>query len=142
VYKVNQDTYARVFRMLLDDPITAYDAAEETGMHVVTAQSLMRTLKKHKVVHVCAWEADALGRDTTPVYKLGHGKNKPRHKFTAAERQARSRAKKRKLILGLHNDRPRTREAQHDMPAVHQGTGSSADPRIERTHTEHLPAMC
>lgn len=99
MHKVNQDTYARLFSLLLDDPLTAHDAAEETGMHVVTAQGLMRTLKKHKVVHVCEWETDALGRDTTPVYKLGRGKNKPRHKSTAAERQARSRAKKRNLIL-------------------------------------------
>ena len=99
MYKVNQDTYARVFSMLLADPITAHEAAEETGMHYVTAQSLMRTLKKHKVVHVSGWEADALGRDTTPIYKLGRGRDKPRHKFTAAERQARSREKKRKLAL-------------------------------------------
>lgn len=101
MYKVNQDTYARVFRMLLDDPITAHEAAEETGMHVVTAQSLMRALKKHKVVHVVSWEADSLGRDTTPVYKLGRGRDKPRRKMTASERQARCRAKKREMALTM-----------------------------------------
>lgn len=92
--KVNQDMYARLFKILLDDPCTAHDLSEETGMHIITAQSLMRTLKKHKVVHVCAWEADRLGRDVTPVYKLGEGRDKKRHKFTAAERTARYRAKK------------------------------------------------
>lgn len=93
-HKVNQDTYGRLFRMLLDDPCTAHELAEETGLHIVTAQSLMRTLKKHKVVHISAWEPDRLGRDATPVYKLGDGKNKARRRMTHAERQARHRAKK------------------------------------------------
>jgi predicted ArsR family transcriptional regulator len=99
--KVNQDMYARLLKMLLDDPITAHELAEETGMHIITAQSLMRTMKKHHVVHVCAWEADRLGRDVTPVYKLGGGKDKARHKFTAAERQARYRAKKTNIAALL-----------------------------------------
>lgn len=93
-HKVNQDTYGRLFRMLLDDPCTAHELSEETGLHIVTAQSLMRTLKKHRVVHVSAWEPDRLGRDATPVYKLGEGKNKPRRRMTQAERQAKYRAKK------------------------------------------------
>ena len=92
--KVNQSTYARAIRLLMDDPLTAHELAEETGLHIVTAQSLMRAFKKYKVVHVCEWEKDRLGRDATPVYKLGKGKDKPRHKFTAAERQARARQKK------------------------------------------------
>lgn len=95
--KVNQDMYARALRMLLDDPITAHDLAEETGMHVVTAQSFMRALQSHEVVHITDWERDSMGRDSTPVYKLGAGKDKPRRKMTAAERQARHRAKKASL---------------------------------------------
>jgi predicted ArsR family transcriptional regulator len=104
--KVNQSMYARLFKLLLHDPVTAHEVAEETGMHVVTAGSVLRTMKKHKVVHVCAWEADRLGRDVTPVYKLGEGRDKPRHKFTAAERQARRRAKKLELttLLGVRRD--------------------------------------
>ena len=101
LYKVNQETYARLLRMLLDDPCTAHELAEETGLHIVTAQSLMRTLKKHKVVHVCAWEADRLGRDATPVYKLGSGKDKQRHRFTSAERTARYRAKQNSVATLL-----------------------------------------
>lgn len=97
MFKVNQDMYGRLFRMLLDDPCTAHELSSETGMHIVTAQALMRTLKKYKVVHVSAWEADRLGRDVTPVYKLGAGKDKARHRFTAAERMARLRAKKQSL---------------------------------------------
>lgn len=92
--KVNQETYARLLRMLLDDPVTANELVEETGLHRVTAQSLMRTLHKHEVVHVCAWEPDKLGRDRIPVFKLGAGRDKPRRKLTDAQKQARCRAKK------------------------------------------------
>ena len=104
--KVNQDTYARVFKILLTEPSTAHELAEETGLHSVTVQSLMRTLKKHKVVHVCEWEVDRLGRDVTPVYKLGEGRDKKRRRLTTAERHARSRARKAELttLLGVRSD--------------------------------------
>ena len=102
-HKVNQSTYARVFKILLNDPVTANEVVEETGLHLVTAQSLMRTLKRHKVVHICAWEPDGLGRDVRPVYRLGPGKDKPRRKMTGAERQARCRARRleRETLMGM-----------------------------------------
>ncbi len=93
--RVNQDMYARVFRDLVDGPMTAHDAVEVSGMHTVTAQEFMRTLKRYKVVHIAAWEKDRLGRDATPVYALGAGRDKKRAKLTAAERQARHRARKK-----------------------------------------------
>jgi hypothetical protein len=94
MHKVNQDTYARAFKLLLTDPVTSHEIAEETGLHIVTAQNLMRCLKKHSVVHISAWDVDKLGRDCTPVYSLGKGKNKSRRKMTPAERQQRCRDKK------------------------------------------------
>lgn len=100
--KVNQDMYARIFRDLLDGPMSAHDAVEVTGMHILTAQELMRTLKKHKVVHVCAWEKDKLGRDATPVYGLGEGRDKKRARMTASERTARYREKKKQMsVMGV-----------------------------------------
>ncbi len=97
VNKVNQDTYARVLKMLLADPVTAREIVEEVGLHLVTVQSLLRTFKKHKLIYVCAWEQDAMGRDAIPIYKLGSGKDKLRRKLTPAERQARY--KERKMTL-------------------------------------------
>ena len=125
--KVNQDMYARAMRMLLDDPITAHELAADTGMHLITAQELMRTFKKHKVVHVCDWEKDRLGRDTTPVYQLGKGKDKPRHKFTTAERTARYRAKKmmQATMLGA---------MKHDKPTEHSDHVAL---RPEHVHVQH-----
>ena len=97
IHKINQETYARLFKELLDVPMTSQDAVEATGLHLCTAQSLMRCLRKHKVVHISAWETDSKGRDVTPVYALGGGRDKPRRKLTAAQRQARCRAKKKSL---------------------------------------------
>lgn len=99
IHKVNQDTYARLFKHLLASPITAHELVEETGVHIVTAQSLMRCLKKHKVVHIFGWEKDTMGRDATPIYKLGRGKDRPRERLSAAERQRRYKAKKKGLAL-------------------------------------------
>ena len=103
--KVSHVVLAQTVKLLLESPHTAHEIAEHTGIHIVTAQEWMRCLRKEGVVHIDGWIPDGLGRDTTAVYKLGAGKDKPRHKFTAAERQARYRARKKqakvhKLILG------------------------------------------
>lgn len=103
--KVNQLVMAQTIKLLMESPHTAHEIAEHTGIHIVTAQEWMRSLRKEGVVHIDGWIPDGLGRDTTAVYKLGKGRDKPRHKFTAAERQARYRARKKqakvtKLILG------------------------------------------
>ena len=97
MHKVNQDTYAKVIKALLTDPYTAHELVDLTGLHIVTMQNLMRCFKRNKVVHVCAWEPDVLGRDATPVYKLGIGKTAARRRMTQAERTARCRAKKRTI---------------------------------------------
>ena len=94
MHKINQDTYAKIIKVLLTDPYTAHELVEISGLHIVTMQRLMRCFHKNKVVHVCGWETDSLGRDTTPVYKLGIGKAVPRRRMTAAERTARYRSKK------------------------------------------------
>lgn len=92
--KLNHSTCARVMRMLLDDPVTAHEVVAETGLHVVTAQEFLRTLKRHGVVHIAAWEPDRLGRDATPVYKLGAGRDVPRRKLPGAERARRYRERR------------------------------------------------
>jgi hypothetical protein len=96
-------SYAKVLKALLEGPCTTHDLVEVSGIHLVTTQSLMRTFHRHKIVHIVAWEADRLGRDTTAVFKLGEGRNKARHKFTAAERQARCQAKKQRNLLTIHS---------------------------------------
>ena len=97
--KINHITYALILRELLDGEISAYDAVEVSGIHIKTAQEFMRTLKAYKVVHICSWEPNTRGIDTTPVYKLGPGKDKPRRKKSVAERMRVCRAKKAALEM-------------------------------------------
>lgn len=97
--KLNQNMYARIFVMLTAEPCTTHDLVEETGIHLVTAQRLMRCFNRYKLVHVCAWEKDVKGRDCTQVYKFGKGKDKPRHRMTDAERTERYRNKKKMMAL-------------------------------------------
>lgn len=93
--KVNQDTYARAMKLLLTRPVSAHEIANETGLHIVTAQSLMRAFRQHEVIHICNWRQDTKGRDAIPVYEIGFKKDKPRRALTPAQRQQRCRDKKK-----------------------------------------------
>lgn len=101
MYKVNQEAYARLFKILIHEDATAHDLAEETGLHLVTIQTLMRCFKKHKLVHVSAWEPDLKGRDCTPVYTWGEGKDKARRRKSRAKIAKDYRARK---LLRLAQD--------------------------------------
>lgn len=94
-HKVNQEAYARLFASLLDAPQTTHQLASETGLHIVTVQDLMRTLHRHKVVHITAWEPNSRGADTTPVFAFGHGRNIKRRKKTRAQIAANYRERKK-----------------------------------------------
>ena len=96
--KVNQDTYAKVLKLLLTRPVSAHEVVNETGLHIVTAQSLMRTFRQHEIVYVCNWRQDTKGRDAIPVYEIGFKKDKPRRAMTQAQRQQRCRDKKKGKI--------------------------------------------
>jgi hypothetical protein len=92
--KVNQETYARALKLLLSRPVSAHEIVNETGLHIVTAQKLMRTFRKHKIVYICNWRQDTKGRDAIPVYFVGELKDKPRRAMTPAQRQKLYRARK------------------------------------------------
>ena len=94
--KTTQDTYALALKLLMSRPASAHEIVKETGLHIVTAQRFMRTLKKHEVIHICNWRQDSRGRDAIPVYDIGFRKDKPRRAMTQAQRQQRCRAKKEK----------------------------------------------
>ena len=98
-HKMNQEKYALAIKELLETPCTAHHIAEATEVHTVTAQNLMRTFLRHKIVHVSAWDPDSRGRDVTPVYSVGPGKNAKRRKKTAAERQQQHRNKKKMAAI-------------------------------------------
>lgn len=91
--KINAYSQAQLIKLLLDGPATCRELAEATGLHYVTVQQYTRELHKAKAAHIHGWEKDARGRDMTKVYVLGEGKDAKRERLTAAERQARYKAK-------------------------------------------------
>ena len=93
--KINHIKMARTIAVLNRGPTTAAQLSVEAGVHLVTAQSWLRELRKQGVVRVSQWLPDSLGRDSTPVYTLGEGEDLPRRKTTRAEIMKRYREKRR-----------------------------------------------
>ena len=77
------------------DGCTAYNICDETGLHVVTVQSYLRALHKEGATHIIGWLKNKRGADSTSIFKLGAGEDKPRSKLTRAEIAKRYRFKKR-----------------------------------------------
>lgn len=98
--RVNQDAYARVIAALLHEPQTLTMLEESTGLHRVTLQRLFRIFRKHKVVHISAWEQDSRGRDVFAVFTLGKGKDKQKFRMTREEiaRRYREKCKRKKQM--------------------------------------------
>jgi predicted ArsR family transcriptional regulator len=99
--KINHIKMARTIALLNSGPITAAKLAVEAEVHLVTAQSWLRELRKQGVVRVHQWLQDSLGRDCTPVYALGKGSDCPRRRATRAEIMKRYREKKREAALEI-----------------------------------------
>jgi predicted ArsR family transcriptional regulator len=97
--KINALTQAQLIRLLLEGTHSCAELAEETGLHYVTVLHYTRELHRAGAAHICMWEKDTRGRDLVKIYKLGKGADAKREKLTVAERQARSRQKKRAIEL-------------------------------------------
>lgn len=99
-YKVNQETYAHVFKLLFVKPVSVQEIVEVSGIHKLTAYELLRCFKKHGLVHISGWTKDTLGRDSMPIYKMGKGEDTPRTRMTDSERSKRYlvRKKERELL--------------------------------------------
>lgn len=93
--KINQESYALIFKALLDDPMSIDMMQDLTGLHRQTLYKLMRCFKRHKIIHICDWEQDTYGRDAKAVYAIGDKKDKPRYCMTHAERAKRYRDRKK-----------------------------------------------
>lgn len=93
--KINHIKMARTIALLNRGPTTAAQLAVEAEVHLVTAQSWLRELRKQHVIRIANWLPDSLGRDCTPVYQLGTDDDTPRRKVPRAEIMRRYREKKR-----------------------------------------------
>lgn len=99
VVKVNAWAFAQLVRYMLEGTYNCRELAELTGLHYVTVLQYTREMYRAGACHICMWDQDARGRDMVKIYKLGEGRDAKRRKLTAAERQARVRAKKKALEL-------------------------------------------
>lgn len=93
--KINHIKMARTIALLHSGPLTASELAVNAEVHIVTAQSWLRELKRQGVLRVVRWLPDSLGRDCTPVYELGNADDTPRRRASRAEIMRRYREKKR-----------------------------------------------
>lgn len=94
--------FALCFGCLLDGPCTVFELIEESGIHENTARKLLRILKRHKRVHIAAWENDSAGRAMIAAYALGDKPDvKRRPRKTPTQRSAARRARLRLARLQL-----------------------------------------
>jgi len=99
VIKVAPHTYARLIEAMLDGVYTCSELAEHTGLHYVTVLEYTRELHRKGACHIDHFEKDLRGRDCVKVYRIGRGKDAKRQKLSGSERQRRTRAKRRELML-------------------------------------------
>ena len=93
VSKVGALSLAQLVLHLLDGTMTLPELAEATGLHYQTVRAHCGAMHKARAVHIITWEQDARGRDALRVYKMGPGKDAPRRKLSARDRQRAYRSK-------------------------------------------------
>jgi len=108
IVKINALTQAKLIEAMLDGVYNCQELAEITGLHYVTVLHYTRELHRAKAAHICQWDKDSRGRDVVKIYRIGRGKDAKREKLTGAQRQARTREKKKaqevaKIMMGMSN---------------------------------------
>lgn len=93
--KINHEVYAKTIKYLMSNDATLKKLSEEINLNIITVGKLIRVFRKHKLIHVCDWENDKLGRDQIMVIRWGDGKDLKRFKMSAKERQRLHRARKK-----------------------------------------------
>lgn len=106
IVKINALTQAKLIEAMLDGVYNCQELAEITGLHYVTVLHYTRELHRAKAAHISGWDKDSRGRDVVKIYRIGRGKDAKREKLTGAQRQARTREKKKaqevaKIMMGM-----------------------------------------
>ena len=106
IVKINAFTQAKLIEAMLDGVYNCQELAEITGLHYVTVLHYTRELHRAKAAHISGWDKDSRGRDVVKIYRIGRGKDAKREKLTGAQRQARTREKKKaqevaKIMIGM-----------------------------------------
>ena len=95
-HKMSPEKYAALMKALTEGEYNCRELAEMTDLHYITVLDYCRALHAAKVIYICKWEKDTLGRDSIMVYKLAttHCEDMPRGKVSRAEQQRRYRKRK------------------------------------------------
>lgn len=113
--RVNQLHYTLLIKHIMNNDATPHELADEIGFHIVSSQRLMRLFHKHKIVHICGWESDRRGRDCTPIYRFGAGKDKAKSKKSPSTRGKEYRARKKIGAIPLST----LQSAHESKPSLH-----------------------
>lgn len=97
--KMNAISFGKLVAAMLDGTMTKKELADVTGLHYLTVCQYTRELHLQGAAHICMWEKDSLNRDCMPVFKIGEGRDKPRHKDTQSDRAKKYRAKKNAMVM-------------------------------------------
>lgn len=72
-HKMSPGKYARLMKLLVEGTRNAREMAQLTELHYITVLEYCRALHEAGLIHICAWERDAVGRDATMIYRWGPG---------------------------------------------------------------------
>lgn len=96
--KVGAGVYAIMIFQLLEGA-TVQDVADETGLNNATVRKYINALYNQHAVRIIRWDMTSTGRRNIAVYKLEirtrSNRDASRPSWTASERQARYKARKR-----------------------------------------------
>tara|TARA_B110000503_G_scaffold3817_1_gene4989 strand:- start:449 stop:769 length:321 start_codon:yes stop_codon:yes gene_type:complete len=67
--------------------MTSHDLADELQISTRTAYKWVRTIHEFRLIYICGWKADSIGRLVTPIYAAGNLMDKPRQKRTTLDRR-------------------------------------------------------
>ena len=95
IIKISKLTTALLVKEMWQGTYSCTELAELTGLHYVTVLEFTRAMHRVGACHISSWEKDTRGRDVIKIYKLGPGQDAKREKLTGAERQERTREKRR-----------------------------------------------
>lgn len=99
IIKVGALSYAQLVKHMIEGIYTCQDLADMTGLHLTTVYQYTREIHAAGAAHIAYFEPDARGRHNVKVYKLGVGKDANKPRIPAAERQRRTRAKRKHLEM-------------------------------------------
>lgn len=76
--RLNAKLYAIALQEMADGPSTRRELIERTGLSVKTIEGIVRALHQRRLIHIGAWEKDALGRFSLPAFSFGKGRDVPK----------------------------------------------------------------